>query len=418
METNWEKREAAIPPLGKGRLTFLRILGWPIFIFELALFALGIDHLIGHLGLWPEYVISLSIILAVFQGLAWLIPRLVSIEAEVDPDEDRWRVGRYSEKEIRNLAKEVLDCLPINIGRIRIIVPEEKSSNAWTFLSGVISPFGCRKMVFLTAGSLHYLEPAELQAVLLHEVGHHLRQNRIDVPGGWLAFDLACHGLLFSTSLISSVFFRFMLLYFALRLALGGLVLFFLHEIRHYIEYRCDLFSASVLGSPPVINALLKLGEEQELTEIVHVRVARSLLKTGWDDFEDLDVAFNEVRPYGRIFHDNLFKHAAEVTKEILGEEEVRFDIPTKEVYQNSEAGQFLAQRKKQRRPRIRWRRFDGDGDGVLSPQEIVSLCQALQEHPDHALVTSMDEYRTTTHPPFRHRVLVLNHYYPADRGA
>ena len=62
---------------------------------------------------------------------------------------------------------------------------------------------------------------------------------------------------------------------------------------------------------------------------------------------------------------------------------------------------------------RIRWRRFDGDGDGVLTAEEVTQLCEALVARPDEVLVTSQDESEPKTHPRYRDRILLLHQAYP-----
>ncbi len=127
---------------------------------------------------------------------------------------------------------------------------------------------------------------------------------------------------------------------------------------------------------------------------------------------DDLVLALADARPYGRIFHENLIRHAAEVTRILrAGRKPTK---PTKSRKLNQELIEFVEQRRERQVRRIRWRRFDGDGDGVLADKEIACLCEALITHPDHVLVTSREEREPTTHPSCRDRILVLNLLYPA----
>ncbi len=364
-----------------------------------ALFVLGL--VLCHLAAAPDrisaYLISLVVVVAILHGgpaLSTFLDKRSGVE--VGPDGDGWRIGRYSEAELRDILGSILEKLPRSRRRVVLRVVDDKESNAWTFLAWSI---GSRKKVIqVTSGSLHYLDREELAAELHHEMGHHLSPNRVAPPGGWLIFDLALHGTLYAIWAvpISPKLFGLLILTALLFRRFG-----FSIDLRmsRLIEHRCDLFAARRMGPAPMINALLKMGEEIELTTAVIMRLGRR-----YDlDSEDLATAFNEVRPYGRIFHGSLFRHSAEAARE-LGEP------PTRHAQRITDASlaRLHRRRKRGRGPRIRWRRFDRDGDGRLDAAEIDALTHVLEAHPKRLLFVSETELSPSTHPSFRERVLFI----------
>jgi hypothetical protein len=174
------------------------------------------------------------------------------------------------------------------------------------------------------------------------------------------------------------------------------------------IEHLCDLYAAERMGAGAMVNVLLKIGEEEELVEVVLTRAARKLRHVTGVETEDLAAAFEAVRPYGRIFHDNLLRHASQVvTKTAEDAKPSRFKRRRKEAL-NAELQAVLDYRKKTPRRRTRWRDFDVNGDGRLSDGEIGKLCQALREHPERTLFRCESELTPTTHPACRTRILFL----------
>jgi len=161
-----------------------------------------------------------------------------------------------------------------------------------------------------------------------------------------------------------------------------------------------------------MVNALLKMAEDEELSEVVLVWVAREMIHDLHLDMDDLRLALAEARPYGRIFHENLFRHAAEVARLLHSEKKPAASARGRK--ENPELKELVEKRRERPLRRIRWRRFHGDGDGVLTNEEIARLCELLAARPDHVLVTSREESQPTTHPPCRERILLLDRVYPA----
>jgi len=386
----------------------VRIAGWCAFAAELAVFVFFLPALAERRDLWLTYLGSLAGVV----GFCYFLPRWLGSwmgrpEAWLGREGNRWRVGKYDEALVRRVVEEATQGLPAPLRRLRVRITKDRFPTAWTRLSLVWPVWNARKDISITSGSLHYLEPDELQAVLLHEIGHHDRQNRIDAPGGWLAAEAAFHATAFWAFMLTNSAEAGVCAFLAARwLAVFATANLVVNHSRA-IEHLCDLFAARRIGSPPIINALLKGGEEEELTEAVLVWAARELRDKPDVDHDLLGMVFADVRPYGRIFHENLIRHADAVVKEVA--RLLRLDKKRpKAGYRNHELEQLVENRRAHLRRRIRWRRFDRNGDGRLQPGEIAELCRELRSHPDHVLVLSEHERQPAMHPPFRERVLLL----------
>ena len=326
------------------------------------------------------YLWSLAAVLAWFHGLPLCLGRwLTKVAARVRPTGDRWRIGKYSEAELRCLIEEATTGLPPRVQRLRVCIADVRGVAAWTWLSVFWTRVDWTKPIILTGGSLHYLEPDELIAVLLHEIAHHLRKNRATVCGGWLLADATFHAVAFSVyrltgsshlAILGFLLLRWMGFLIAAR-ATGNM--------GRYIEHLCDLFAAERVGSLAMINALLKVAEDEELSEVVLVWVARDMLHSPHLELDDLVLALADARPYGRIFHENLFRHASEVSRILRADQKSANSAKRrKDRKENHELKEFVEKRQRRQARRIRWRRFDGDGGGVLTAEEVTRLCEAL----------------------------------------
>jgi len=395
------------------RLWVLRVCGWIVLLVEVWVL-IGCWQLAAtRHGAWKTYLLSLAAVLAWFHGVSFLLDSwLMKVTARVNPRGDRWQIGKYSEAKLRHLIHEATDGLPSRLRRLSVCIADVRSVAAWTWLNAFWPRADRNKTIVLTSGSLHYLEREELIAVVLHEVAHHLSQNRVTVFGGWLLADVTFHAAAFWAYCLTDSGNLAVVVFMFLRWTFIVLFAKAMGNVTQTIEHLCDLFAAERAGSAAMINALLKVSEDEELSEVVLIWVAREMINDLDLALDDLVLALADARPYGRIFHENLIRHAAEVMRILRADRKPA--KPTKSRKLNQELNEFVEQRRGRQMRRIRWRRFDGDGDGVLAAEEIARLCEALFTHPDHVLVTSREEYESTTHPSCRDRIVVLNLLYPA----
>jgi len=399
-------------------LAYYRARAWVLFAF----FGTGlVVCLIGVLSdpsTLPSYALSLAGMLVVFHGLPQLLGRGPPSDRMVGSHGNSWRVGRYTEADLRALVDEVVAVLPGADPSPQVFLLDDRAPRgaAWErfpwFLFGPSD-----RRIGLTSGSLHYLDPDEVKAVLLHEIGHLRPECRLVPVNLTLLADLALHAFaIWCYPRIGSLTVALLVFFLFARVIVQASLQVALARAGRLLEHACDLFAGNHIGEAAMINALLKIGEDDELTETLMARVATRLRRVKYVFLEDIAWACRETRPYGRIFHRNLFRHASAAVAKLVEQDGLPEDQEREGSALNGELRRFLARRRCDRRPRVRWRALDDDGDGSLEPGEIARLCQALRERPGHVLVASEGERFGETHPSFRSRVLVL-HEHAVERG-
>jgi Zn-dependent protease with chaperone function len=386
-------------------------LAWLILLAEALIIGMGAYvSLAAGAAFFPLYALSLVAVIAVFHLFPrWLSSFLVSTKAAVETTGDRWTIGNYSEAELRVLANNVTKDLPTHLRRIRVVVADLRNVAAWTWLD-ILSPANrSTKQIVVTSGSLHYLQPDEMQAVLMHEIAHHDSKNRVFPWNGGLLTDVSLHAIASAGWSLGVDFGTLAVLFLVMRYLIALVCIAPSNAISRVIEHRCDLAAASHVGAVPLINALLKTGEDGELTEAVLVWAARDLLYRQDLDLNDLVHAFLDARPHGRIFHDNLIRHANELTKLLTDQSERQAKRASRRKKRpNIEFEEFINERRAREVKRIRWRRFDADRDGVLQSSEVLELCKHLNAEPDKVLFNCQGELAPTSHPSFRDRILTI----------
>ena len=389
------------------KLATLQTLSFFMFLLQLLVMGLCLITLLAKPDETMPFLLQIGMVLLFSHGFDIFSHRFLEKNSHrVSPTGNTWEIGNYSEKAIRDLAKETIQSIPPGYRNLTINIADCRHTTAWTFLTLLWPSRLISKRISITSGSLYYLSPPELKAILMHEIAHHFPSNRINPFGTLLMADISLYCAIFLVTL-DWLPFSFAIVCFCCIRALGIRMIFhYLGDVFREIEHRCDLFSASILGKAPIANALLKIGEEEELVEAVIALSARRLMGCDYLELSDMYCAFNEVRPYGRIFHDNLFKHAAEVVKKIREDfHDCRSTTPA-----NAELRDYLLKRKELGKCRIRWRLFDRHRKGFLSQDELTELCEEMTRSPDKILVVSEDELSPTTHPGFQARIMAINH--------
>ncbi len=388
------------------KLIFAQLTSFLLLILQIFIIISCLTILVKQPHLKATYLLQISLIIFFLHITGYLFENIKGAKHnKVSADGNNWKIGNYSEKEVREQTKEATKDLPERYSNISINIVHNRSTSAWTFISLIWPNRFHKKNISISSGSLHYLTKNELKAIILHEIAHNLPQYRVNPFGNMLLTDIAIFSGVYIVSYDITSFWNIIALFVITRSLIIRLTQGFIMEIYKEVEHLCDYFSAKNLGKPHIINALLKMGEESELTDAVISLSAKRLLKQDGLDLEDIYYAFEDVRPYGRIFHNNLFKHASEVVN-ILN--------PDKEISNSKEAKNeifmsYLKTRKEKRTYRIRWRSFDEQKKGFLSRKEIDELCNKLVCFPNNALVISEEEFFPTTHPKYRDRILFIN---------
>ena len=387
------------------KLLLFQSIGFLILIFQVFLIVSCFNTLLEQPHLKTSYIYQLIVILLLFHLSPVFYKKLNGKGTKVRTNGNSWRIGNYSEKEMKDLIEEATQNLPNKLRNIQVNIDRSRSTSAWTISSFIWPNKLLPKSISISRGALYYLNKNELKAVLLHELAHNIPRYRVNPFGGLLLSDIVIHcGLfIFTYDIIS--FFTILFYFTVIRSLIYRVVFSLICNVSKEIEYMCDYFAATILGKAHIINALLKMGEEEELTDAVISLSAKRLTNCESLELIDLYYAFEEVRPYGRIFHDNLFKHVAAVVSHVS--EENSEGKTSSGV--NNEFLVYLENRRQMRKNRVRWRSFDKQKKGYLSSEEIKELCCELTNFPNKILVMSENEFYPTTHPKFRDRIMVVN---------
>jgi Zn-dependent protease with chaperone function len=395
----------------RAKLRVLRWAAWIIFLGEIVSVSGCAFFLFHHGEHLPAFFKTFVPVFLFWQILPLLAFRFaVHKKCQVRPTGNSWQIGKYSEEEVRSLAHAATKDLPSKLRNPRIFIADHKGTGAWTWLSLLWPGWERRKTIWITEGSLHYLEPDEIKALVVHEIAHHDPVNRYDIPGGWLFGDVALFALL---TWVGAQFYLaadgVFVAFFIVRPIVLAIRARIVSNASRITEHLCDVYAAEKAGMKAMINVLLKTGEEEELTGVVLARAAKKLLYLPDIETEDLLFAFEKVRPHGRIFHDNLFRHAGALVRSVV--DELKLDPATLERRNraNKELSAYLKERTGRRYKRIRWRELDADGNSQLSQAEIARLCDRLRGNPDAILFLSESEKNPTTHPACRSRILTLS---------
>ena len=252
----------------------LRSLRWAsrlVFIAELVAVGGCAIFLLRNSGHLRPLLQTILPLLFFWQVLPLLAARFgVRNTQRVKDSGNQWRIGRYSEQYIRSLAQEATAGLPDRLRNSRIMIASRRGTGGWTRLSLLWPGRQRRKTIWITEGSLHYLEPDELKALVVHESAHHLRENRCDAPGGWLLGDAALFCLVFwMASRLYLDAGGVLVVFCVVRFIAIGATMRILNRASQAIEHLCDLYGAARAGCGAMVNVLLKSGEEEELVETV-----------------------------------------------------------------------------------------------------------------------------------------------------
>jgi len=179
------------------------------------------------------------------------------------------RLDPMPEGELRTRLLALGERTGFRAAAIQVMDGSKRSAHSNAFFAG----FGRFRRIVLYDTLVAQLAPAELEAVLAHEIGHYRRGH---IPQ-WLALSsaglLACFAII--AGLAGSAWFNPAFGYLAGAIApafllcglLGGLVTFWfsplLHGLSRRHEYQADAFAREAMGGPDgLIAALRKLAEK------------------------------------------------------------------------------------------------------------------------------------------------------------
>jgi STE24 endopeptidase len=225
---------------------------------------------------WASHAIYMSITFGVAAALAQHVGRgaaaagaavLVAVYVVVYPDVYRW-IWRATPLREGVMHREVAALIAREGVPVRdvLVMADERGGGMSAYACGLLDR---RRYIFVTAQLLHELQPAELLAVVAHEIGH-LKHRHVARVGFLTVVSLAAAMGVLTLAVTVAIPNGDS----GLRSSLSGLAgalsamaaLIVARRTSRRFEFEADAFSARAMGSPdPMASALRRLASESWL---------------------------------------------------------------------------------------------------------------------------------------------------------
>jgi Zn-dependent protease with chaperone function len=300
-----------------------------------------------------------------------------------------------------------------------IFIAIDKEANALSTNSMLLNFIPRFNAVFLNSYLCRALRRDELRAVLAHELAHFYRYLGPLGRNAWLgivgsvaacvALYAADPGILDNPLLALAVVWWVPLPFLWLFGKIADLGY-------RDLEFACDAVAAEMVGVEPMINALLKIGDREEVFELVELEMGQHLEKNPEADPDEVARALMDRMPDGPVTIEEARRalRATPVAGRKRGSERKRVQL-----LEQVRSSQALRKALKV----MRWSEFDTiRRDGRLDPDELDGYVRALAS--DTLAATNevamnhpaADRYQT--HPAMRARILYLYLHFLADQEA
>ena len=390
---------------------------WLLLFFELAL--IGIVAVIVD---W-QWVMREPIITTVAIG-AMVCPFASSIAIHVATKKKRiedlketTRFGQYDKFHLQKLFRDTLARLRLPEENLPVYIVASPSMNAAAMHIGFGSLFKSVNGIYLNRQALHKLEPAEIQDLMGHELGHYYkyylvidRFRIVTVALGSLLGILAVQ--------------RIGLDGYAGYLLLMGVtgVAWWLSSLPYSrnataIEFLCDDLGAQVAGVFPSIHGLLKLGLSSEVECVVMQKAILSKVAGNFNPSELINTIISSI-PYGHASREEiedrvnreLRSRAAGKSKSIGGLLRYMWnsDLDADAAEELEEEARKLG--KLQFEPRLDWECLLPNPNHIQFNEERMRQLIGMIESRPNDLLFRVPESPDGVHPQLRTRILYLWH--------
>ena len=224
------------------------------------------------------------------------------------------RFGQFDKIRLQSLFRETLATLRLPDENLSLYILASPSMNAFARHEGLGMLFKSLNGVYLNRQTLHKLEPAEVQDIMGHELGHFYRYYLITDRFQIITIALgSILGIFAIQSLGLDGYLAYLLLLGATTAAwtLSGLPY---RWNATAIEYLCDDFGAQVNGVFPSIQGLLKIGLASELECLVIQQVILSKVASDLGPDELADTISASI-PYGYATREEIEQRVKQEVK-------------------------------------------------------------------------------------------------------
>ncbi len=325
------------------------------------------------------------------------------------------RFGQYDKFQLQSLFRDTLAKLRLPDENLPLYILASPSMNAYASHHGLGMFFKSLNGVYLNRQTLHKLEPAEVQDIIGHELGHYYRYylivNRFQIITIALGSIL---GILIVQRLGLDGFLGYLLLVGATTASwkLSNLPY---KRNASAIEYLCDDFGAQAGGVFPSIQGLLKLGLAGELECYVMQSVILSKAASGLNPSELVDTITASM-PYGHATQEEI----EQKVKKAVGDRAVNQGKSLSGLLRymwygdidDDNAQELERQAKKMRKlqtqPRLAWEQvLQNPTQLQFNEVSMLRLIELIESRPTELLFRVPDS-SDGVHPPLRNRILYL----------
>ena len=390
---------------------------WLVLFVEIALIGIVAVIIDWQWVLREPIITTVAIGAMVCPFAASIAIQLATKKKRIEDLKESTRFGQYDKYKLQKLFRETVACLRLPDENLPVYIVASPSMNASAMHVGIGSLFKSLNGIYMNRQVLHRLEPAEIQDLMGHELGHYYQYYLVIDRFRIVTVALgAMLGILTVQRIGLDGYAGYLLL-----MAVTG-VAWWLSSLPYSrnataIEFLCDDFGAQVSGVFPSIHGLLKLGLSAEVECVVMQKAILSKVAGNFNPSELIEAITASI-PYGHATREEieervkreLQNRAAGQSKSIGGL--LRYiwnsDVDANAAEELEEEARKL--RKLQTVPRLDWEcllpnptRIQFDEEGM---RQLIAL---IESRPDE-LLFRLPEAPEDVHPPLRTRILYLWH--------
>jgi len=346
-----------------------------------------------------------------------ILKSVITKKVRIQDLRESTKFGQYDKYRLEALYRDTLEKLGLPDDALPVYIVGSRSINAMAMHWGLGHVFKSLNGIYLNRQSLHKLEPAEIQDIMGHELGHYYKHYLVIDRFRIVTLLL---GSTIGVLAAQRVGFDGMFGY----LALAGVPAFFwmLSSLPHArnsqtIEYLCDDLGAQVGGVITSIHGLLKIGLDAEVECVVLQQAILSKVAGNFSPSELIDAVALSI-PYGHATR-------AEI------EEKVNRELRARAANQTASVGGFLNYiwnsdsdadaaeelkkeakkiQKLQAEPRLDWEAILANPNRIeIDVERMEELIGLIESRPIEKLFR-IPESPDDAHPPLRSRILYLWH--------
>jgi Zn-dependent protease with chaperone function len=327
--------------------------------------------------------------------------------------------GQYDKYRLQTLFQDTLQRLDLPDEKLPVYITADKFLNAGALHLGFGGFFKSLNGVYLNRQVLHKLEPAEVQDIMGHELGHYYKHYLLGDRFRAITTALGAFLGIYVSQFVGISSFISMIALSVCATVFWSVSNFQRSRHGQTIEYLCDDLGAQVHGVEASINGLMKLGADAELQQAV---LQQAMQSRHYEELspEEIMQAVQAAVPYGHVSRDALEKAVEQsLKKQAKQSRQASLSGFAKHLWnsdlEEESKDEFDAALRNFARirsaPRLNWESLLNDPERLhLGEPQIEQLVDMIESQPSHLLFHIPDEAGSLdgVHPPLKLRILYL----------